>query len=160
VQVFGATIASCAKPVAPVLRANYYNTSGGVVNRQLSEPESGSAGAALSFKFRVPRLTQEVTWQLSLGFYCGEDGQSDTRSGIRLAGYTAGVLDWLQRKWDCLMGICPRGPPPPPPPPKPCEACTPVKPPQRPKPPKLGPKEDNYIDAVPPRTAYLGRRTN
>ena len=86
-----------------MLQTDYYDTSGGLVNRQIAEPTRADADGNVEFAFVVPRVTQEVQWQVSLAFYCRDDAQSDVGTGMREAVYV-GILDTVKRKIDCWFG--------------------------------------------------------
>ncbi len=155
--VFGATIEGCAKPVSPMLQTDYYDTSGGLVNRQIAEPTRADADGNVEFAFVVPRVTQEVQWQVSLAFYCRDDAQSDVGTGMREAVYV-GILDTVKRKIDCWFGNC-KQPPPPPPPPKPCPGCTPWVPPKKPSPSPLAPGGIDWAMVGLPMATREGQRS-
>ena len=143
--VFGARVSACAKPLSPMLQADYYTADDVMVNRQLADPKGVAEDGTLEFAFVVPRLTQEVQWQLSLAYYCESPGQSRTRSSVQLASYTAGLLEWLDRTISCWFGNCPPAPPEPPPPRKFCPGCGPAEIPKKPAPNFMSDPEDKWV---------------
>lgn len=157
-MTFGAKITACAKPISPMLRADYYSAADVVVNRLFAKPARASDDGSVEFAFTVPRVSQEVTWQMLLVFYCADTGQSQLESGWRTVLYTAGLLDTAKKKLKCLLGMCPPPPPPPPPPPKPCPGCTPFKPPKKPAPNFMSEPEEKWSVTGSPTAALTVRR--